>query len=250
VVVGVYPHGVAIAPDGSTAYVANTGPNTGAGGAQTVSVIDVSSQSVSGQITVGEGPMTVAVSPDGSLVLVGCADGLYAINTAAGTARRVWDQGRNLQGIAFSPDGSVAYVAHPERNEVLVVELPSLRPAARIAVGQIPWDVAFTGDGGGAYVTNSGDGTVSVIDTASRRVTGSVPLGDGTLEGTNSTGASVPFTVSNNVPTAIALGPDGNIWVGCNVPGTIPVIAPSTNTVAHVIGIGIGYVPTAIAFVS
>ena len=34
----IYPHGIAITPDGTNAYVANTGPNTGPGGSETVSV--------------------------------------------------------------------------------------------------------------------------------------------------------------------------------------------------------------------
>ena len=47
IVVGLYPHGVAVSPDGSRAYVANTGPDTGSdpvrgpGASNTVSVIDV-----------------------------------------------------------------------------------------------------------------------------------------------------------------------------------------------------------------
>ena len=56
VVVGIYPHGIAITPDGKTAYVANTGPNTGPGGSYVVSVVDVASQTVTGTVNVGEAP--------------------------------------------------------------------------------------------------------------------------------------------------------------------------------------------------
>jgi phospholipase C len=68
IVVGIYPHGIAITPDGTTAYVANTGPNTGPGGSETVSVIDVSTQTVTATIDVGEAPQVVTISPDGSMV--------------------------------------------------------------------------------------------------------------------------------------------------------------------------------------
>ncbi|HYB26290.1 MAG TPA: alkaline phosphatase family protein [Solirubrobacteraceae bacterium] len=75
VVVGIYPHGIAITPDGKTAYVANTGPNTGQGGSQTVSVVDAASQAETGTVTVGEAPQIVTLSPDGSSAFVTCADG-------------------------------------------------------------------------------------------------------------------------------------------------------------------------------
>jgi YVTN family beta-propeller protein len=125
-----------------------------------------------------------------------------------------------------------------------------LREAARIPVGQTPWNVAFLADGSSAYVTNSGDDTVSVIDTTNRSVSDVIALGTGTLESKNSSGVEVSFSVGNHIPTAVALGPDGNIWVACNVPGTLPVIDPSTNAVIQTIGIGIGDVPTGIAFIS
>ena len=54
--------------------------------------------------------------------------------------------------------------------------------------------------------------------------------------------------VGNHIPTAIALGPDGNIWVTCNVPGTIPVIDPSTNAIVQTVDTALGYEPTGIAF--
>ena len=89
VVVGIYPHGIAITPDGKTAYVANTGPNTGRGGSETVSVVDVSSQTETGTVRVGEAPQVVTISPDGSLAFVTCADGVYVIGTSNGHVSQV-----------------------------------------------------------------------------------------------------------------------------------------------------------------
>jgi YVTN family beta-propeller protein len=57
--VGPVPQGVAVTPDGSTAYVANVGSDT-------VSVITVASGTVASTIPVGEGPQGVAFTPDGS----------------------------------------------------------------------------------------------------------------------------------------------------------------------------------------
>lgn len=62
--VGTQPAGIAVSPDGSYVYVADSGSNN-------VSVIDTSSNQVIATIPVGNDPITLAVSPDGSFVYVG-----------------------------------------------------------------------------------------------------------------------------------------------------------------------------------
>ncbi len=245
VVVGIYPHGIAITPDGKTAYVANTGPNTGRGGSQTVSVIDVAGRNVTGTIEVGEAPMVVTVSSDGSRVFVTCADGLYVITAASGRARKVSEGLRNPHGVTVTPDNKQAYVTDTERDQVLVLSTStsSLHAIGRIAVGRSPWNTAFTADGSRAYVTNANDNTVSVIDTASQRVKGTIGLGSGTT-----TDKVRSFPQLNQIPTAISLSPDGKIWVACNASSSLVVIDPSSNSVLQSIDIGIGDEPTGIAF--
>jgi YVTN family beta-propeller protein len=68
--VGDAPAGVAVTPDGATAYVANVVDDT-------VSVIDTATNTVTATITVGDGPIFVAVSPDGTRA--------YVTNQADGT---------------------------------------------------------------------------------------------------------------------------------------------------------------------
>ncbi len=165
VAVGVYPHGIAITPDGSTAHVANTGPNTGPGGSQVLSGVDVATYGVSGEVTVGEAPQVVTVSPDGSPVLVTCADAVYAVKTSNGSVRKAHERLRNPHGVAVTPDGGRDYVTDSERDRVIVLDTSSLRTLARISVGSTPWNTAFSSDGSHAYVTNANDDSVSVIDT-------------------------------------------------------------------------------------
>jgi phospholipase C len=243
VVVGVYPHGIAVTPDGKTAYVANTGPNTGRGGSETVSMIDVSSQTVTGTIRVGEAPQVVTISPDGSHAFVSCADGIYVIATSTGSVRKVHDRLRNPHGVAVTPDGTQAYVADSDRDQIVVIDVSSLRTIAQVSVGKTPWSAAFTSDGASAYVTNANDDTVSVIDAATRTTVATVPLGSGTT-----TDTVTSFTQLNHIPTAVALSPDGNIWVACNASSSLVVIAPSSNTVVGSIDIGLADEPTGIAF--
>jgi phospholipase C len=243
IVVGIYPHGIAITPDGKTAYVANTGPNTGQGGSETVSVIDVASQTVTGTVNVGEAPLTVTASPDGSLIFVTCADGVYVIRAAGGHVERVRESLRNPHGVAISPDGQHAYITDTDHDAVLVVSTSQLRIEDRIRVGRTPWHVAFGPGGTSAYVSNANDNTVSVIDTARRRVTTTIGLGSGTT-----TDAKTTFTQLNQIPTAVALSPDGHIWVACNASSSMVVIDPATNAVVKSIDIGLGDEPTGIAF--
>jgi YVTN family beta-propeller protein len=65
--IGTGPIGVAVTPDGRFAYVANGG---NAGNSNTVSVIDVATNTVVGSVPVGNGPFGVALTPDGKLAYV------------------------------------------------------------------------------------------------------------------------------------------------------------------------------------
>jgi YVTN family beta-propeller protein len=63
ITVGSPAFGVAVSPDGTTAYVANAADGT-------VSVIDTATNTVTATVTVGDGAIVVAVSPDNHTVYV------------------------------------------------------------------------------------------------------------------------------------------------------------------------------------
>ncbi len=65
--VGSGPWGIAITPDGKTAYVANYGAN---GGGNTVTPIDVATGRAGTPIRVGDGPVAIAITPDGTTAYV------------------------------------------------------------------------------------------------------------------------------------------------------------------------------------
>ncbi len=83
--VGNDPAGVVITPDGRFAYVANNG--SGAVNSNTVSVIDIATDTVVGSVTVGNKPLGIDVTPDGKYVYVtNSNDGTVSvINTATNT---------------------------------------------------------------------------------------------------------------------------------------------------------------------
>jgi DNA-binding beta-propeller fold protein YncE len=92
-------------------------------------------------------------------------------------------------------------------------------------------------------VTNANDDTVSVVDTTARSAVATIPLGSGMT-----TDAVTSFTQLNHIPTAVALSPDGDIWVACNASSSLVVLAPSSNAVSKSIDIGLADEPTGIAF--
>jgi YVTN family beta-propeller protein len=99
------------------------------------------------------------------------------ISVASGTVTSTIPVGSGPSGVAFTPDGSTAYVTTYGSNTVSVITVASRTVTSTIPVGTHPVGVAFTPDGSTAYVTNSGSNTVSVISVASGTVTSTIPVG-------------------------------------------------------------------------
>jgi YVTN family beta-propeller protein len=201
---------VAVTPDGSKVYVANSHTNT-------VSVIDTATNTVVGSpITVGTGPEGVAVTPDGSKVYVANLGGTVSVidtatNTVVGSPM---SGGTNPLGVAVTPDGSKVYVTNNFNGTVSVIATATNTVVGSpIAVGGNPEGVAVTPDGSKVYVANAGGTTVSVIDTATNTVIGS------------------PITVGT-FPFGVAVTPDGSkVYVANFGSNTVSVIDTATNTV-------------------
>jgi YVTN family beta-propeller protein len=81
-------------------------------------------------------------------------------------------------GLALTPDGRYLIVALYYDDAVAVIDTDSLSRETTLSVGDAPWGVAVGGDGAYAYVTNSGSDTVSVIDTTTWSVVATYATGD------------------------------------------------------------------------
>ncbi len=89
------------------AYVANAGSGT-------VSVIDVTTNTVVGTVTVGSGPYGVATTPGGSTAYVtnSGSNSVSVIDVATNTVVGTVTVGKSPEGVAITPNGAFAYVTN------------------------------------------------------------------------------------------------------------------------------------------
>lgn len=214
--VGTTPYGVAISPDGATAYVANSGSGT-------VSVIDTVTNTVIATIDVGTYPDGVAVSPNRSRLYVtnSGSNTVSVIDTSTNTVTTTIDVGNSPRGVAISPNGNRVFVTNYRSNTVSVVDTTRNTVIATIRVGINPEGVAVDPDGTAVYVANQGSGTVSVISTG------------GFIHVTNTIGVGIYR------PQRAVVSPDGSrLYVTNYFSGDVLVIDTRTNKVTTSIHVG------------
>lgn len=107
---GVIPYGLALSPDGRRLYVAEAGINA-------IAVVDVETMALLGHIPVGWFPSKLAVSKDGSQLIVANAKG-YGSGPNGGDA------------FIRGPEGS--YIGNLMKGSVTVVEIPADRELAAL----------------------------------------------------------------------------------------------------------------------
>jgi phospholipase C len=211
--VGFVPTYVTANPAGTQVWVADTGPQTGAASPSGISILSTATNTVTGDVRLPGGPEQIAFSPDGSRAYVTTAEGLVVISTSSLRAIGLVAGLGDPHGVAVSPDGKTIYVTNTEQGLVDVISAATDRVTGTIGVGQLPWDIVISSDGSTMYVANGNSESVSVISTATRKVTGTI-----TLQGD---------------PDTMALTPDGSqLWVGSLTFDWI--FAYSTSTLAEV----------------
>jgi YVTN family beta-propeller protein len=156
----------------SAVYITNAGANT-------VSVINPSTNSVTATVTVDRNPVHAAITPDGSSVYVtnAASHTVSVISTTTNSVVATIPVGLAPVWVAITPDGKHAYVTNAGSNSVSVIDTSSSTVTANVAVGANPVDVSIAPEGKHAYVTNAGSNSVSVIDTSSSAVTATVAVG-------------------------------------------------------------------------
>lgn len=214
--VGGTPSGIAITPDGGTAYV--TVPDLNA-----VVPVRLSTLTPLAPIPVGNAPQAVAITPSGYLVMV--------VNNGSNSVTPIYENkaqpsipvGANPQDIAISPDGSKAFVTNggdTTLSRIIITDaqgnavMQGPGPAnPNIALGVNPTGVTITPDGTTAWVTSYAANKVLPINLA--------------------TGSSGPSLTGFNGPIGIVAAPDQAAVAGLSL--TAPTsTACSTATPAGV----------------
>jgi len=213
--VGSFPAAVALSPDGATAYVANADANT-------VSVINTATDTVTATVAVPVLPLGVAVAPSGSAVYVTGfgADVLSVLDPATDRVVRTiplstpQDPQDNPVRVVLNPAGSTAYVTL-KGGAVVTVDLAAGVVTHLVWVGDYPFGVVVSPDGSSLYMPSCRPDTLTVIDAATATVTRTVP-------GVGGCNASVAVT------------PDGrSVWVSGD--GGIGVVDTATGAVTHLL---------------
>lgn len=257
--------GVAVTPDGSTAYLAETG--------QYYVIADDLATKAQTKIEVGAYPQDVAVSPTGKVVYAtvtagdtgpGGSDVVAAIDPATNKVTADIRVGPAPRQVVFSHDGSTAYVT----TETGIYEISTatsrvVRVIPEAGATNGPQGIALSPNGATLYVTNPDAGTVAAIDAASGKVVASasglaepysvtVTPNGSTLyvADMNSDSVSVlsaatmkaSATVSvGRLPMSVTTSPDGSqVWVGNGYTGDVSVISTATNSVVATLAQGTG----------
>ena len=160
---GSNPYAVALAPDGNTAYVSDWGGSD-------LTVIDTTTGTPKGTITVGEHPSALKVNAARRELYVADTDSdqVSVVNLASRKLSRTIDLapykkapvGSNPNALALSPAGDTLYVANAGASAVDVITLGGLagttdKIAGRIPTGWYPTGVEVARDGKSIFVANA-----------------------------------------------------------------------------------------------
>lgn len=174
--VGESPNGLAVCEDARTVYVANYEGHIENHYGNTVSVIDMSTNTVIATIAVDPYPLCVTVDDRAHKAYIGHSSGPVSMidcttNVVAATIPLCGGAGR----VALNRLDRSLYVSGNSR--VSVIDTETLAVVATVPVGRGSWGLAVDEQAHTAYVANFKDHSVSVFDTTTNTVITTIPVG-------------------------------------------------------------------------
>jgi YVTN family beta-propeller protein len=225
--VGRGPYGVAVSPNGSRVYVANSYEGT-------VSVIDTATNSLVNTIPAGGCLTGIAVSPNNARVYVTASGTTYAycqggpenlvhvIDTATNAVVAAVPVEEDPMGLVVTPDGSRVYVANSGNDSVSVINTASNTVVATIGVPNHAWNVDVVPLG--THVYAYWGATVSVISTASNLIVNTVQV------------ASVSQTLGRFIVVPLVPVIPGDGEIRRNLTADQPQTSPSQANLMRIMG--------------
>ena len=253
------PYTVTINPAGTKAYVTNSNSTT-------VTIIDLTTNTVTGTIGGFDGPSGLVITPDGTQAYVVNYGGPGGLGSGNGRTVRVVDLNTNVivgpaltvgqapAALAITPDGAYVYVVsyvngNPGTGTISIIRTSDNSVQLNAITGfSGPFAIAITPNGKYAYVTNFGSNNFSPVGTT----VSVVNISNNTLVATIHVGIQ---------PSGIAIAPDGSyayvsnystLYDGPNFTdltaneGTVNIIDIQNNKVISPV-IKVGLSPNAIA---
>jgi len=198
------------------AYITNAGANT-------ISVIDVTTHALVTTIPVGQAPEWASVTPDGSKVYIANhnSDNVSVINALTNTVIATIPVGPNPICIALNSDATLAYVSNSNFHEfsgsVSVIDTKTNTVINTFSIQDNPNDIALSKDGTKLYVVEAGE--VAVLDALTGNILANIGVGINTLNA-----------------ISMVISPDGqHVYVTSNSlnnnDGYVSVINTATNTI-------------------
>ncbi len=192
-------HGMGISPDNHTLGVVSTLTNS-------VSFVDLTTNTVKGKVYVGRNPHEGFFTPDGkqfwlavrgedyvSVIDVNKMQEIKQIHTAKGPGM-----------VVFRPDGKVAFVNHSFTAELDVIDTKTYEVIKKIpTVSPFSPNIAATFDGQQVWFTHKDEGKVSVVNAQTYETEGVIETGPGTNH-VNFAGASGGSRYSGSAGGAFA----------------------------------------------
>jgi YVTN family beta-propeller protein len=173
------PTDVTVAPDGTRVYIScdnSQGPASGR-----IVVVDPATKQVVEELSFASAaPRAVAVTPDGSRLLIALSDDTVRVFDRVSLLPIVDVPAGPGAKIVVAPDSSRAYISSPGEtvSAVKVLDLNTYTIADSISVGAGSAGLAISSDATRVVVTNAGDGSLSVISTATHTVDATIPIAD------------------------------------------------------------------------
>jgi YVTN family beta-propeller protein len=142
---GSKPYMLRVAPDGKMLWVQTAGTNSNV-------VMDVETLEVVQTEPVGKGPVQSAFGPAGGRYgVITHLDETFvlALDRVSGKPAQRVEVGGPQANPSITPDGTVAYVTVPNRNEVVAIDMVELTVVGRIPAGGEPMGIVVFDPSGG-----------------------------------------------------------------------------------------------------